>query len=128
MTSEPQQVDMLVMRVECVPVPKGRPRFTRTGHAFTPKKTVDFEKLIAAAWREQQGETMIETPISLYVNIGVVNMRKDLDNMVKSIADGLNNVAYKDDSQIISLHAWKYPAEKGHEHVNVIVRKHDNEH
>lgn len=120
-----QPVDGLTMRVECVPVAKERPRLTRYGGVYTPARTVEFERIIADAWREQQGETLIECPVVLWVNIGVVNMKKDIDNLVKSIADGLNGVAWLDDKQIVELHAWKYPAVKGREHVNVIVRKLD---
>ena len=33
------------------PVGKGRPRFTKTGHAYTPEKTKEYERrLHAAAW------------------------------------------------------------------------------
>lgn len=125
MTSSDFTVDGISMRLECVPVPKGRPRFTRHGGVYTPKTTVDFEKAIGDAWREQIGETLFSEPITLFVNVGVMNMKKDLDNLVKSISDGLNKVAWIDDQQIIELHAWKYPARKGAEYVNVIVRKHE---
>lgn len=119
----------LSMRVECVPIPKGRPRFTRYGGAYTPKTTVEFEKLIADAWTEQQGATMLEGDVVLFVNVSVVNMKKDIDNLVKSIADGLTKAgAWKDDQQITRLHAWKYPALKGQEYVHVVVRKLKNEH
>ena len=37
------------------PQGKGRPRFTRTGHAYTPPRTVEYEQRIrAAAWAEMQ--------------------------------------------------------------------------
>lgn len=119
------QVDGLTMRIECTPVAKERARHTRYGGVYTPKATVEFERKVAEAWVEQQGETLIETPVTLWVNVGVVNMKKDLDNIVKSIADGLNGVAWLDDRQVVELHAWKHPAHKGHEFVNVIVRKHE---
>ena len=41
------------------PVSKGRPRFTRTGHAYTPKKTADFEKSIAKYYAEEKGEFFV---------------------------------------------------------------------
>lgn len=112
------------MRVECVPVPKGRPRFTKFGGTYTPKSTVDFEQLIADAWLEQQGATLLEGNITLFVSVSVVNMKKDIDNLVKSIADGLTKgCAWLDDRQITQLHAWKYPAAKGEEFVHVVVRE-----
>ena len=33
--------------------------------------------------------------------------RSDLDNVVKAVQDALNGVIYKDDAQIVSLHATK---------------------
>lgn len=123
--SDEFDIDGLTMRIEATPVAKERPRLTRYGGVYTPKRTAEFEAMVAAAWIEQQGLTLIEQPVTLFVNVGVVNMKKDLDNMVKSIADALNNVAWLDDKQIVELHAWKYPAVKGREYVNVIVRKHE---
>jgi crossover junction endodeoxyribonuclease RusA len=123
-----QPVDGFTMRVECVPVAKERPRLTRYGGVYTPARTVEFERLIGQSWREQQGETLIETPVVVWINVGVVNMKKDIDNLVKSICDGLNGVAWLDDKQVVELHAWKYPAVKGHEFVNVVVRRVEDEH
>lgn len=124
--SDEFQVDGLTMRIECEPVAKERARYTRYGGVYTPKKTAEFEAKVAEAWLEQQGATLIETPVTLWVNVGVVNMKKDLDNIVKSIADGLTKgCCWLDDRQVVELHAWKYPANKGSEYVNVIVRKHD---
>lgn len=117
-------IEGISMRVECVPVPKGRPRFTKFGGAYTPKETVDFERLIADAWHEQQGATLFEGNITLFVVVGVTNMKKDIDNLVKSIADGMTKgCAWLDDRQVTQLHAWKYPVEKGKEYVHVIVRE-----
>jgi len=123
--SDEFEVDGLTMRIEATPVPKERARFTKYGGVYTPQRTAAFEAMVAAAWIEQQGLTRTANPVTLFVNVGVVNMKKDLDNIVKSISDGLNNVAWLDDRQIVELHAWKYPADKGREYVNVIVRIHD---
>ena len=40
-----------------VPVGKGRPRFTRGGHAYTPEKTAAFEEKVRLCWKTQSGET-----------------------------------------------------------------------
>lgn len=37
----------VVVNIPGQPVPKGRPRFTRGGFAYTPEKTRKYEKLVA---------------------------------------------------------------------------------
>lgn len=37
----------VVVNIPGQPVPKGRPRFTRGGFAYTPDKTRKYEKLVA---------------------------------------------------------------------------------
>ena len=39
-----------------VPVGKGRPRFTRDGHAHTPQKTRDYEDKAVLCWKCQSGK------------------------------------------------------------------------
>ena len=41
----------LFFEVPGQPVGKARPRFTRTGHAYTPKKTTDYEAAVRKAFR-----------------------------------------------------------------------------
>ena len=53
-------------------VAKGRPRFTRRGHTYTPKKTADYEKHIKAELIEQQAKPFEkETPFrqSVYTQL-----------------------------------------------------------
>jgi len=104
------------------PTPKGRPRFTRTGHAYTPKKTLDYEKTIAMYYVDQ-GFTKYEGPVQIklvfqmpipksftkkkieLIKGGYLKYDKkpDLDNLAKSILDALNGIAYEDDSKITGL-------------------------
>ena len=37
----------------------------------------------------------------------------DIDNLSKSILDGLNGIAFEDDSQVAELHASKFFTESG---------------
>ncbi len=113
-------------------VAKARPRVTMRGNkprAYTPKKSADFEKVVAGACSI---ETPIEGPLDLKINMYLVipqswsktktseaamgtikpTSRPDLDNYLKSIMDGLNGVAYLDDSQIVSLSITKQYARK----------------
>lgn len=104
------------------PTPKGRPRFTRTGHAYTPKKTSDYEQNIADYYKLHNGiffEGPIEVKIIFYMPIPkgtpkrVLNIMKegdyphtkkpDLDNLAKAMLDALNGVAFTDDSNITAL-------------------------
>ena len=118
--------------VYCEPVPKGRPRFHLVRghvHTYTPAKTADYEKHIAEAWNIQAGFTFEkEIPLSVQIYFGmpipksttkknkermikgcVYHQKKpDLDNLIKSVLDALNGVAYEDDSQIVRISASKY--------------------
>lgn len=47
--------------------------------------------------------------------------RRDLDNLIKIIMDALNNVLYKDDSQIIKIIASKQRCPKNTEHTEIEI-------
>jgi Holliday junction resolvase RusA-like endonuclease len=47
--------------------------------------------------------------------------RPDIDNLMKSILDGMNDIVYFDDAQIVHLTSYKQYAE--HPYVNVLVQK-----
>ncbi|WP_338912759.1 RusA family crossover junction endodeoxyribonuclease [Clostridium perfringens] len=100
---------------------KARPRICR-GHAFTPKDTVQYEKLVRECYKQQDGrylEGSIKALIIAYYKIPKSYSKKcvqairdglekptkkpDADNIAKIILDSLNGIAYKDDSQIIEL-------------------------
>ena len=112
------------------PVPKGRPRFTRMGHAYTPKKTADFEKAIADYYAKVCGhkfDSAISVTLAFQMPIpksitkkqrakiidGTVKYTKkpDADNLAKAVLDALNGVAYTDDSLITKLRISKYYSE-----------------
>jgi Holliday junction resolvase RusA-like endonuclease len=60
---------------------------------------------IAASWskkRQQAARDGLERPTK----------KPDLDNIVKAVKDGLNGVAWKDDSQVVRLTAGKYWSDK----------------
>ena len=110
------------------PTAKGRPRFTRRGHTYTPKKTADYEKHIKAELIEQQAKPFEkETPLRVEVTFykGYLKSwtkkqihqakdgslmpvkRPDLDNYTKAILDGANGLLWHDDSQIVDLLLYK---------------------
>lgn len=117
---------MIKFEVEGEVVPKGRPRFTRTGHTYTPIKTVVYEQRVKHAARKAMGDLEpFDEQIQLEIRIGMPvpkswskkkqlealtkphTKKPDLDNLVKAILDGMNGVAYRDDSLIYKFSAYK---------------------
>jgi len=114
------------------PVPKGRPRMTRSGHTYTPEKTRTYESKIGLFGSQaMSGKPLLEGP--LRVDMMVVlpipeswnkkkkeealacrllpTGRKDLDNFIKCL-DGLNGIVWGDDGQICSILAKKAYGER----------------
>jgi len=114
-----------------VPVPKGRPRFSRRGshiHTYTPEKTKSWEAEVADAARDAMGSS---APVEWPVAVGIVVVlpiakswskkktqealegrtlptnKQDLDNHAKSILDACNGILYTDDGQVVNLHVSK---------------------
>lgn len=113
---------MVSFTVDCVPVPKMRPRVMRNGHAYTPKKALEFETMVRETALRAVGnarplEGAVRLDVGLYFPIpsswpkgkrldalhGAKRhiCRPDADNCYKSVADALNGVCYKDDGQIV---------------------------
>ena len=104
---------------------KQRPKFTRAGRAYTPKKTLRFEKQIRDAWRERYGDSFagFEGPVSVQIETsrplcksnpkywaGRQDLKKpDFDNLGKVVCDALNGLAYKDDAQVFEAKVRKFP-------------------
>lgn len=118
-----KEIDLFI---PITPVPKGRPRFSRYGHSYTPSKTREYEALVSL-WYEKHCNECFEDAIRVYLTfympipkstpnskrtMMIVNdikhtKKPDTDNLVKGLLDALNGYAYKDDSQITVLHAEK---------------------
>lgn len=105
--SEPDAV-LFEAWVDGEPKPKGRPRMnTRTGKAYTPAKTRAYEEFAAYTFRlAMQGSEPIEGDVSMTLEFyRKDNVRADIDNMIKAVADSANGIVYDDDKQIVSLQA-----------------------
>jgi Holliday junction resolvase RusA-like endonuclease len=103
-----------------VPVPQGRPRVTRTGHAYYDEKTKEYrEKVKRCAEMAMENEKLLEGALALFVDCVMPIpsswpayrkqaaasgkwhiQRPDTDNLIKSVADSCNGVIYEDDSQL----------------------------
>lgn len=116
-----------------VPQGKGRPRVVRRqgfSRTFTPDETIAYENLIKVEYGIQTNHykfsdgAFLEMRIDAYYPIPKSASKKrhammlsgellpakkpDIDNIVKCIADSLNNIAYKDDTQIVVLKCYKH--------------------
>ena len=100
---------MIQFRIEGRPVPKGRPRFGAGGSVRTPEKTKDAEVLIAQmaslAWRRKPSAAEFGLECAFVLP---TRHKVDVDNLVKTIMDGLNGVVWVDDDQVIELKAKKH--------------------
>lgn len=123
------------------PVGKGRPRYTRSGHTYTPKKTRDYESIVQAEYRRQVGNLppftgSVEIYITAYKKIAKslpkykkkrltetltpCTKKPDIDNILKIIMDALNGLAYLDDKQVTNAGACKFYDEVPHVEVTII--------
>lgn len=125
----------LMFEVPGEPVAKARPRvvhnngFTR---AYTPAKTKNFENLVRLMYVNKYKDTKLKGPLSVSIHafFGIpksaskklkhewikgrcpVTKRPDTDNVVKSVTDSLNKIAYDDDSQIAEIYVTKEWSER----------------
>jgi crossover junction endodeoxyribonuclease RusA len=96
--------------VEGAPVPKERPRFnTKTGRVYTPRKTKTAEDHIAWEFKRHYGAKLLTQDVHVCLSFHLEKgQRADLDNLVKTVLDALNGVAWKDDAQVIGLECRIY--------------------
>lgn len=102
---------------------------TKGMSSMTPEKTVLYENLISTCYLQAAGEERFSDEDYLLVRIqayfelaksiskkkreemlqGMILPAKkpDIDNIVKSVLDALNQVAYRDDTQVVELHVRK---------------------
>ena len=114
------------------PVGKERARHDGPGRPRTPAKTRDYEERIGWAWKQAHGpmyDGLVEISITVFLQVPKSYPKKtraamlhgailptrtpDISNVLKSAEDGLNKIAYKDDSQIAFIkECGRYYAEE----------------
>ena len=123
--------------------PKQRPRFSH-GHAYTPKKTLAYEKKVREAYLKEYpaGIAFEKEPLVMILNVYMAvpksvskkkrdhmicfeypTKRPDSDNLIKSVADALNGVCYTDDCQIVSAMVNKIWSESAKAEVTIRVKE-----
>ena len=133
------------------PVGKGRPRAVRRGAGvvmFTPGKTADYERLVAATAAAAlscdalaAAHQLLDGPLEAVLEMrfpapaswskakraralaGIEwhTSKPDADNVAKAILDACNGVVFRDDSQVVILIATKaFSEEPG---VRVVIRE-----
>ena len=109
---------------------KQRPRINRnTGRVYTPGATTKYEKLVKESYEDNPcfEDQFISVKILFKFTVpksynkkkrsealeGIIRPTKaDIDNYIKSVLDGLNGVAWRDDRYIYSITAEKIFAEE----------------
>lgn len=108
---------MYSIKINTRPFPKERPRLCQNGIVYTPKKTADYENLIAYEWKKKYKNLILKGAVKLDLVFvfkkaksckkDYHTQRPDLDNLEKAILDGLNKVAFVDDCQVVELNSKK---------------------
>ena len=127
------------------PTGKGRPRFTKSGHTYTPTKTKEYEQRIKrAAWAEMQRQGLNPTGRRVNVIVGcyfeipksyskmkrlecqsgiLIPKKPDVDNVIKAVLDACNEIVYDDDAQVWYLAGFKRYCDEGQEpHIHVKIQ------
>lgn len=118
------------------PISKQRPKVSMANgvvRTYTPSKTMNYENRVAHEYiAKYQGQMFeVDEPIVAMVTfyfglnkgdygkkglnksgrekiaMGFATIKQDIDNLLKSVFDGLNRVCYPDDRQIVSILAQK---------------------
>lgn len=111
-------------------VPQARARMTRNGHVYTPKKSSDYRAMLRLAAQQAWGtnppsEDMAELSVTVVLpakaslrkaakdaikrgELIPKTTRPDADNYLKQVADAVNGVIVKDDSQFWRVSCRKY--------------------
>lgn len=127
------------------PQGKGRPKFSKVGDHVktrTPDQTVIYENLIKTEYRSQCSGLQFPDQAQLDMRVmafyqmpSSVSKKKrqqmldqkirptkkpDADNILKVVADSLNQIAYRDDAQIVDTQVRKFYSDRPR--IEVLIR------
>ena len=124
---------------------KARHRTTKNGYTYTPKEQIQYENLVKVSFQEAYPEwvptdkEVVHVDMTAYftmpksfsakkrelAEMELLNPTKkpDVDNIVKSILDSLNNIAYLDDKQVTSCYIEKRYSDKPRVDVEILIKE-----
>lgn len=80
-------------------------RTTRQGRMYKTQEAADYG--MGVGWIVMEhGINPMTGPVCLSLQFYRPMQRGDLDNRIKAVLDALNGVLYKDDKQVVELHAF----------------------
>lgn len=120
---------MMRFTIPVQPKPKQRPQHGN-GYTFTPKETSEYETIVGFYARRALKQPLrgaIRVKVDFYMPIpkgwqkakkqlaeeGQIRpvSRPDLDNLEKALFDGMNGIAWVDDSQVVEVHKAEWYGE-----------------
>lgn len=120
--------DKLVLTVPGEPQGKQRPRWSKVG-TYTPKKSLNYETYIKELFATKYPDFMpLESDLIMKLEIWLLipgsaskkkkelmekaiirpAKRPDIDNVIKTVFDALEGLAFRNDSQIVTVIASKF--------------------
>lgn len=132
----------ITFRVNGDTQPQGRPRATRMGKGvrmYDDPKSVAYKTIVRASFNRLGVKEFLEGPLYMKVVIykkmpkafskkkqqmaldGILRpeTKPDVDNYAKTFMDALNGLAYKDDSQVVTLVTEKYYSDDPHAFIEI---------
>lgn len=122
--------NQITFRIDGEPVAQGRPRFTKSGHAYDPARSREYKEMVAdCAKYVMKGQEPIPKGMPVFCVIKAFykipkrftkeqrrmaekavllpTKKPDVDNLAKAIMDAMTGIVYEDDAQVVSLLCWK---------------------
>ena len=120
----------IVFTIKGDPKGKGRPRFSK-GRVYTPAETIQYETVVGLSYRNVAKGYKFTSPVRVTIKAFhkppkgkakkvvedmldgriLPTKKPDADNVAKIILDGLNKVAWDDDTQVVDVMVTKRYAE-----------------